>query len=63
MKTHQSVRADEVKSYELSNHKSYDDYLIPEPDPNNEIQFCDDEEDEVSDYTLMQFAHDHHYAE
>lgn len=60
MNSNQNVQPDEVKSYELSNHKPYDEYTIPEPAPGADVQYWSDE-DELLDFTLMQCANNHEY--
>jgi hypothetical protein len=57
MKTNQNVQPDEVQSYELSNHKPYNEYNVPET-PGTEVQYWSDD-DELLDFTLMQCAHNH----
>ncbi len=60
MKTNQNVQPVEVQSYELSNHKPYDEYIIPET-PDTDVQYWSDE-DELLDFTLMQFVNDPNYG-
>lgn len=50
-------------SFDRSNQKSYDDYNILEPSPDNDFQFQGDEDDELSDFTLMENARDLNYEE
>jgi hypothetical protein len=63
MKNYQNDGYHEGYSRDRSNHKSYDDYNILEPSPDGYIQSLGDEEDETSDYTLMEIARDIDYEE
>jgi hypothetical protein len=63
MKTNQNVRDYEVNLRERSNHKSGDDVSKTEPDPVTIMQFWYEEEDEISDFSLMQIAHGDSYED
>ena len=55
--TYKNQRQD-AYSYEHSNHSRYDDFNILEPGPEINLTLPDDEDDELSDYTLMENALD-----
>ena len=61
MKTNQNVRDYEVNLRERSNHQPVDDVSKTETDPVTIMSFWYDEEDEISDYTLMEIAMDQGY--
>jgi hypothetical protein len=63
MKNNQNDRYQEGYSFDQSNHKSYDEYNILEPSPDGYIQFLGDDEDEISDYSLMDIARDTDFEE
>jgi hypothetical protein len=46
-----------------SNDKPFDDYNILEPSPDIDLNIFDDDDDELSDYTLMDNATDPDYEE
>lgn len=46
---------------ERTNYKSYDDFNILEPEPGSDLQFLNDEDDELSDFSLMENEEDQDY--
>lgn len=61
MKKNQNDHPNEGYSHDPSNYKSYDDYNILEPGPGSDMQFMVDEDDELSDFSLMEHADDQDY--
>ena len=56
MKRNQNDQFHEDYSHDRSNHKSHDDYSILEPGPYTNMEFLEDEDDELSDFSLMENA-------
>ncbi|MBW6459201.1 MAG: hypothetical protein K0B08_01395 [Bacteroidales bacterium] len=61
MKNKQDNTRHEDSSHEQSIRKPYEDLNVPEFDPYNDIMFLGDEEDEFSDYSLMNLDQDQDY--
>jgi hypothetical protein len=63
MKSGDNDQCHEGYSGDRSNYKLYDDYSILEPSPDIELQFLEDDDDELSDYSLMNNANVPDYEE
>jgi hypothetical protein len=50
-------------SSDRSDQKPYDDYNVLEPSPDIDLNYMEDDDDELSDYTLMDNAVDLDYEE
>jgi hypothetical protein len=61
-RNNKNLRQDRL-SADRSNQKTYGDYNILEPSPDIDLNFMDDDDDELSDYTLMDNAVDLDYEE
>jgi hypothetical protein len=55
-------RLDEY-SFDQSKYKRYDDFSILEPAPDIDLTLPDDEDDEISDFSLMEHANDMDFEE
>lgn len=58
MKNIQNKMNCEGSPHDQSNRRSYDDINILDPDPESNLQFPDEEDDELSDYSLMKLEQD-----
>jgi len=63
MTRNQNDQRYEGHTFDRSNQKSYDDYNILEPSADNDFQFQGDEDDELSDFSLMENARDFNFEE
>lgn len=63
MEKSQNEQHHEGNSRDPSDYKSYGDYTILDPSPGSDMQFPDDDDDELSDFTLMEYAGDQDYEE
>jgi len=63
MTRNQNDQRYEGYSVDRSRQNSKDDYNILEPSPDNDFQFLCDEDDELSDFSLMESARDLDYEE
>jgi hypothetical protein len=63
MTRNQNDQRYEGYSSDWSNQKSCDDYNILEPSADNDFQFQGDEDDELSDFSLMENARDLNFEE
>lgn len=63
MHTNHNQQEHNSHSYVRSTYKKYDDFCILEPAPDIEFALPDDEDDESSDYSLMENAIDPNYEE
>jgi hypothetical protein len=54
MKSNRNNQDHDRHPFDQSNYKKYDDFNILEPSPNSYLNFPDDEDDELSDYSLME---------
>lgn len=63
MNRNQNDQGYEGYSSDRSIQKLHDDYNILEPSPDYDFQFLGDEEDELSDFSLMENARDLDYEE
>ena len=63
MKKNQNEQHHEGYSREPSDYKSYGDYNILDPEAGNDLQFLNDDDDEFSDFTLMDYAGDQDFEE
>ena len=63
MKKNQNKQDHEGHLHEPSDYKSYGDYNIPDPAQGGDMQFPDDDDDELSYYTLMDSAGDQDFEE
>jgi len=58
MKNNNNKQHHDGYSYDQSDYKKYDDFSILEPTPDIDLNLPDDDDDEISDYTLMDQAYD-----
>lgn len=58
MKNIQNNKNREGSPSDRSIRKTYDDFNILDPDPDNDFQSLEDENDEFIDYSLMQLEQD-----
>ena len=63
MKSNYNNRRHDGISRDRSNYNPYDEYNILEPSPEIDLNFSEDDEDELSDYSLMDEAIDPDYEE
>ena len=63
MKKNQNAQHHEGYSNEPSDYKSYGDYNILDPAQGNDMQFLLDDDDELSDFTLMDYGDDQEFEE
>jgi hypothetical protein len=63
MKSNYSNRGRDGISRDRTNYTPYDDYNILEPSPEIDLNFSMEDEDELSDYSLMDDAVDINYEE
>ena len=63
MKSNYNNQRQDPYSYDQSNHKRHDDFNILEPAPDIDLTSFDDDDDELSDYTLMDNAVDLDYED
>jgi hypothetical protein len=58
MKSNHKNTYHEGSSRDPSNRRSYDDMNALDPDPDNDLQFLEEDEDEISDYSRMELEQD-----
>jgi hypothetical protein len=58
MKNYQKNQPDEENSFDEVNQKSYEEFDHFDYNPNMEVSYLGDDDDEISDYVLMDFSDD-----